>query len=67
MTHVYILTITDLADFGRVKYHSVWASHDGAQAKAQTVVDALIAEDTSGLGDTFDVDICKMEVNHAHT
>ena len=67
MTHVYILTITDGADFCRTKHHSVWASHDGARAKAQTVVDALIAEDTSGLGDTFDVDICQMEVNHAHT
>lgn len=67
MTHVYILTITDGADFGRVKHHSAWASHDGASGKAQAVVETLINEDTHGLGDTFDVDITQMEVNHAHS
>lgn len=64
MTHVYILTITDQADFGRVKNHSVWSSHVGAQSKADEVVEALVEADTSGLGDTYDVDICQMEVRN---
>lgn len=62
MTHVYILTITDGADFGRTKHHSVWSSHTGAQSKANEVVEALVKSDTSGLGDTFHVDICQMGV-----
>lgn len=63
MSHVYILTITDQADFGRVKNHSVWASYDSAQRYAQALVATMVARDTSGLGDTYDVDICQMEVN----
>jgi len=64
VAHVYILTITDGADFGRTKHHSVWSSYTGAQSKADEVVEALVKSDTSGLGDTFDVDICQMEVRH---
>jgi len=63
MTYVYILTITDLADFSRTKHHSVWASYDGAQDKAHSVIDVLTANDDSGLGNTYDIDICQMEVN----
>lgn len=64
MTYVYTLTITDWADFGRTKHHSVWSSHTGAQSKADEVVETLVKSDTSGLGNTFDVDICQMEVRH---
>lgn len=68
MTHVYILTITDQADFGKVRHHSAWASHEGAYQKSQQVVTDLIASEAHhGLGDTFDVDINQMEVNHAPT
>lgn len=64
MTHVYILTIIDEADFCRTRHHSVWASYDGAHKKSQQVVKALIASESHhGLGDTFDVDITQMEVN----
>lgn len=63
MTHVYILTITDLADFDMVKDHSVWASYASAQIYAQALVATLVAKDTSGLGDTFDINIRQMEVN----
>ena len=67
MIHVYILTITDRADFYRTKHYSVWASYDGAQGKAHSVIDVLTANDDSGLGNTYDIDICQMEVNYAHT
>lgn len=65
MTHIYILTITDQADFNRVRHHSAWASYRGAYQKSQQVVTDLIASEAHyGLGDTFDVDINQMEVNH---
>ena len=63
MTHVYILTITDMADFGKVKNHSVWATHNSAQTYADALVASMVARDTSGLGNTYDIDICQMEVN----
>ena len=66
MTHVYILTITDQADFGRVKHHSVWSTHAGATNCAQAVVRSLVLkgmQDPYDLGDTYDTDICQMEVN----
>ena len=63
MTHVYILTITDQADFGRVKHHSAWASYQSAETFARSMTATLVAKDTSGLGDTYDTDICQMEVN----
>jgi len=64
VTHVYVLTVTDRAFFGRTKHHSTWSSRTGAQSKADEVVKALVKADTSGLGNTYDVDICQMEVNH---
>jgi len=42
----------------------MWPSYTGAQSKADEVVEALVKSDTSGLGDTFDVNICQMEVRH---
>lgn len=60
---VYILTITDQADFCNVKHHSVWSTWEGANRHAEeVVVPALIAADTSDMGDTYDRDICQMRV-----
>lgn len=64
MTSVYVLTVTDLADFGQVKHHSAWTSFDGAQAKAHEVIDVLTQDDDSGLGNTYDIDITQLAVNH---
>ena len=64
MTHIYILTITDTANFSRVEHHSVWDSYENAQVKARDVVRDLVHRDwLLGLGDTFDVDICQMDIN----
>lgn len=64
MTHIYILTITDMGNFGQVEHHSVWDTYDNAQVKARDVVRDLIHRDRHhGLGDTFNVDICQMDIN----
>lgn len=66
MTHVYILTIRDEANFCRVEHHSVHSTYDGAALRSAAVVHDLIARDAHhGLGDTFSVDICQMEVDPA--
>ena len=67
MTHVYILTVTDHSDFGRVCHQSVWSSWAGADAHANGTVlpeikETLEPEYHRALG----VDICQMEVHHAH-
>lgn len=64
MPHIYILTITDTANFSRVEHHSVWDTYENAQVKARDVVRDLVHRDRHlGLGDTFDVDICQMDIN----
>ena len=35
MTHIYILTIKDMGNFGQVEHHSVWDTYDNAQVKAR--------------------------------
>lgn len=67
MAHVYILTITDQANFQQVEHHSVWDTYENAQLKADEVRYALIERDKyHGLGDTFHVDICLMGVHTAN-
>ena len=64
MTHIYILTIKDMANFGRVEHHSVWDTYDNAVAKARDVVRDLVHRDRrQGLGNTFNADICLMNIN----
>ena len=64
MTHVFILTIKDTANFDRVEHHSVWDTYDNAQVKARDVVRDLVHRDRHhGLGDTFKADICLMNIN----
>jgi len=62
MGYVYILTITDSADFDQVKQYSVWTSQQSAETYAKSLVSTLVAKDTSGFGDTYKVDILQMEV-----
>ncbi len=64
MAYVFILTITDTANFSKCENYSVWNSQSGAEEHAKLVKYGLIARDKyHGLGDTFNVSIVKMEVN----
>jgi len=62
MGYVYILTITDSADFDKVKQYSVWASRQSAETYAKSLISTLVAKDISGFGNTYKVDIRQMEV-----
>ena len=65
MKNVYILTITDKADFGRVKHHSIWRTYARALQCAQEVTKTLAQkgkEDPRNLGNTYNTDIIQMEV-----
>ena len=64
MTHIYILTIKDMGNFGQVEHHSVWDTYNNAVVKARDVVRDLVHRDRHhGLGDTFKADICLMNIN----
>lgn len=53
METVYILTVIDMADFDRVKFEAAYRTIRRAEENGEAMVRALVAEDTSGLGDTF--------------
>lgn len=60
---IAILTITDQANFSRMEHHSVWDTYQNARTKADDVVKELIHRDRHhGLGNTFHVDICLMDI-----
>jgi len=56
MTQVFILTVSDRADFGRVVHYLAWSSREGAQQKADQVVQALLADEPQ-FGDTFEIEV----------
>ena len=55
---VYLLTIRDRANFSKLEYRSIVATHERAELIGRDIVRVLIERDRHhGLGDTFAIEI----------